>query len=481
MKQIAVLIPTFGRPHKLDKLIANFKRNSKQSTLYFIIDPIDKLSKEKLKPNSNEYSVLSIKGEYQKAINYGYKNTKEPFIFCGADDILFTKGWEEKLLNIMEDEKIMVTGGIDDWVCSGSGVHTSHPLIRRTYIDDIGCPQGYKGYIYNPNRQHYHIDIELEQVAWHRGVIKICKECVIEHNHFFNKKAEKDSTYDRSYQLIKSDTEHYLATYKNFEYWNTNSLQNGLAVPSEFRKKKLSIIMPIWNCREYVDKTINSLLKNTKHKYELILIDDNSNEFDGKKYLKELYNRTSSQFITVKTILNTKQNYTNYNWNLGVNKSTGDFIAIINSDIELLTEEWDDYLIECLELGYELVNPYQTDDVYNCNYMKPPQDDFLYRYNIRGACFMMSRRFVDRVFPIPKKLIHWFGDNYISQKLKDWLYDIRVVIKHYISQSARTMKMQDFWGMVYKDSQEYKKLFPDDDISPVENNIKSQLKYYAKV
>jgi len=470
--QIACLIPTFQRTHKLQGLVKNFFKYSKVSNLYFIAETTDFDTIEWLKSKKLNYFVVS--GEYVEAINYGYKHTKEPFIFCGADDIEFTKDWDVKLLKNFEDQNIHVTGGVDDWVISQSEAHISYPLIRRSYVEKQGSCMGQKGIIYNTCYQHYHCDIELEQVAWSRGCIKVDTSVTIKHNHFINKKAENDATYQRSYKKLRDDTSAFEKRRSNFEYWDTNFLHQGKRVKSRFRKKRLSIVMPVWNCKKYVDQTINSLLKNTLHKYEIIVVDDCSTEF-GNDYLKEIEDKLSQEFLNVTVIRNSKQKFCTHNWNKGVKLSTGDYIAIINSDIEFETEEWDDYLIENIDLGYELVNPYQNDRVYNKPYMKPPHEDFLFRLNIRGACFMLSREFADKVFPLPKQLVHWCGDNVISQYARNFMYDIRVIIYHHISKSGEKVPQKDFWLMVQNDVKEYKKLYPSDDISPVENTIRKNI------
>jgi glycosyltransferase involved in cell wall biosynthesis len=294
-----------------------------------------------------------------------------------------------------------------------------------------------------------------------------------------NKKAEKDATYSHSFKVFADDEAKYKERSKKYEWWSVRDLHQGRAIPSEYRMKRLSVIMPIWNCKEYVEKTFASLMEQTNHPYELILIDDCSTEFDGEAYIEELAERARERFLTVKTVCNKEQRYCNSNWNKGVELATGDYIAIINSDIEFQTHDWDDYLIENIDLGYQLVNPYQSDRIYpDKPYMKPPHEDFLYRLNIRGACFMLSRDFAKQVFPIPKQLTHWTADNYISRKAKDFMYDIRVSIYHHISKSGEKVDQCKFWTMVQKDVFEYVKL-TGDDMSLVANNCAKNVKYYC--
>jgi glycosyltransferase involved in cell wall biosynthesis len=455
VKQIAVLIPTYKRPSKLKELVENFFKYSKDSSLYFIINLDDNETVAELArlKNKFDFSIFNSEEEYVGCINYGVKTTKEPFIFCGADDILFTKDWDLKLLKVMQDKSINVSGGIDDWTCSKSGVHISHPLVRRSYIEGVGSYWGGNDGLYFNGYKHYQCDIELEQLAWFRNCFRLCKEVTIHHNHYINKKSVDDETYAKSRKKLKKDVETYNERCSAFEFWDLASLHQGLAMESVHKKKRLSIVMPIWNCEKWVRRTLDSLIKQTKHKFELIMLDDKSTEFDGAELLKELKEiAIAGGFVNVITKVNKKQKYTNANWNRGVELATGNYIAIINSDIDFLTEEWDDYLIENIDLGYELANPYQQDRVYSEKpYAKASLPDVNGYLNIRGACYLMSKKFAERVFPIPNDYVHWCGDNYISRQVRDFIFDIRVAIYHHISKSGEKVDQRKFWEIVEKD------------------------------
>jgi glycosyltransferase involved in cell wall biosynthesis len=238
--------------------------------------------------------------------------------------------------------------------------------------------------------------------------------------------------------------------------------------------------MPIWNCEKYVRSTLDSLIKQTKHKYELIMIDDKSTDFDGVELLRELKEIAyDGGFTQVITKVNKKQKYTNANWNKGVELATGQYIAIINSDIDFLTEEWDDYLIENLDFGYELANPYQVDRVYNeIAYAKAPFPDVQRFLDIRGACFMMSQKFALSTFPIPKQFIQWAGDNYIASKARDVIFDIRVEIYHHISKSGEKVDQQKFWTMVEKDVENWIEYSGDFTAEKILENCKKRLKQW---
>jgi len=470
MKQIAVLIPTYKRPHKLAGLIENIKQTSTEAEIYFIITPDDAGTQKTLTELGQKFWVVD--GEYGKAINEGYRLTSEPFIFCGSDDIEFTPGWDKQLLGSIQGYQI--TGGVDDWVVSQSGVHISHPLIRREYVENEGTVLGYRGLIYNPDKFHYHIDVEIEQLAWHRGVIKVNRDCKILHHHFINNQAERDETYQHSVVNLAHDTEAY-ERFKKYEYWDVTSMFQGRAVENPNKIKRLSVVMPMWNSADYARQTLGSLLNMTANPYELILIDDKSTEYDGKTFLEELAGIARQKFIRVKTIANDQQLYCNANWNRGVKEATGDYIAIINADIDFNTPDWDKYLIEGIDAGNDIANPYQADRVHGQPYMKPSPEDLIYHLNIRGACFMLRGNFARQIFPIPPQLVHWCGDNFISWHKPKYVYDNRAVIFHHISKSGEKLNPIAYWELVAKDVDEWINMTGDQDMLPIKAMCETNL------
>lgn len=460
--QIAVLIPTFKRVAKLKPLLENFSRFSTQSNLYFIVEPSDTetiAALDGLKSSFN-FKVLQVKGEYVAAINFAYKNTTEPFIFCGADDIFFSQGWEDKLLEVMKDESINVTGGVDDWACSKSGVHISHPLLRRSYCLEQGASWGgntqelyYSGY------KHYQCDIEMENLALTRGCLRVCKNCTIEHIHFVNGKAPHDFTYDNSKNnCFALDTNTYNSRCPAFEaYDRVEVTAYGRPTPSKYQREKLSIVMPIWNCKDVTIQTLRSLIAKTKNKWQLILIDDQSTEFDGVQLLRELRAQAyKGGFTDVIVHQNEKQEYCNGSWNIGVRAATGDYICVINSDIEFDQKDWDQMLIEKQKEGYELVSPFERNRVYPEPYQQVPLPSPVHHLNLRGCCFMMSKELAKRIFPLRNdRCKHWCGDNIISNAAKTWTFDKRVCVHHYLSKSSAKVNPVEFTKMTQEDILNY--------------------------
>lgn len=87
---------------------------------------------------------------------------------------------------------------------------------------------------------------------------------------------------------------------------------------------KVSIVIPTYNCLDYLPKAIGSVLQQTHQDIELIIIDDNSN--DGTStYLASI---DDDRIITFSTLgVGAPQAR-----NLGIEKATGEFIAFLDAD-----------------------------------------------------------------------------------------------------------------------------------------------------
>ncbi|CAK2107714.1 teichuronic acid biosynthesis glycosyltransferase TuaG [Vibrio crassostreae] len=87
---------------------------------------------------------------------------------------------------------------------------------------------------------------------------------------------------------------------------------------------KVSVVIPTYNCLDYLPKAIGSVLKQTHQDIELIIIDDNSN--DGTSiYLASIHDDRIVKLSTLGVGAPQARN-------LGIEKATGEFIAFLDAD-----------------------------------------------------------------------------------------------------------------------------------------------------
>jgi len=105
-------------------------------------------------------------------------------------------------------------------------------------------------------------DIETEQTAMKNGIFAMSK-AYIHHNHWVNKKAEKDETYKKGEILLPEDLKTFNSRRKNFEQYLFEELYQGNIV--QVNRGKLVIVMASYNAPWSIKQTIESLYINTYH------------------------------------------------------------------------------------------------------------------------------------------------------------------------------------------------------------------------
>ena len=94
----------------------------------------------------------------------------------------------------------------------------------------------------------------------------------------------------------------------------------------ENKKTEVDIILPNYNSKDFIDKTIRSVLDQSYTKWRLIIIDDFSN-FETRKKIKKY-----EKFKKIKIYWLKKNKGAAYCRNFGINNSSSKYIAFLDSD-----------------------------------------------------------------------------------------------------------------------------------------------------
>lgn len=106
----------------------------------------------------------------------------------------------------------------------------------------------------------------------------------------------------------------------------------------------ISIIIPTRNKYKLVKQCIDSIItKSTYRNYEIILVDNRSDEADLLSYIDDLSKNESIRFKSIKADID-------FNFssliNLGASHSNGAYLLLLNNDVEVMSENWlEDMLI----------------------------------------------------------------------------------------------------------------------------------------
>ena len=101
---------------------------------------------------------------------------------------------------------------------------------------------------------------------------------------------------------------------------------------------KVSIIIPTRNMASIVSQCLQSIFEKTTYQYyEVIVIDNGSNDPENFKLYEYWKEREPERFVVYSYDI--PFNYSKIN-NFGVSKATGELILLLNNDIEVITPDW---------------------------------------------------------------------------------------------------------------------------------------------
>lgn len=211
--------------------------------------------------------------------------------------------------------------------------------IRKTVGDKIGWfRKGYEG------AQDHDLFIRISEIT--KNIVHIPK--ILYHwrktegstADSFN---EKDYASEAAIKLLN-------------DYLDRNNIQGSVHktdYPGAYRIKRsiteeklVSIIIPFKDQVKLLKKCISSIINKSDYKnYEIILVSNNSSKKATFDYLKEI----SNKFENIKVFEhNIPFNYSEIN-NWAVQKAKGEYILLLNNDIEAISKEWLSAMVEHIQ------------------------------------------------------------------------------------------------------------------------------------
>ncbi len=114
---------------------------------------------------------------------------------------------------------------------------------------------------------------------------------------------------------------------------------------------KVSIVIPVYNAEEYIEKCLDSIFNQTYREIELIFVDDKSTD-NSKDVLLNKLKVCPFEFVLVENKSNCGPSITRNN---GTKKASGKYITYIDSD-DFVNKTYIEYLVKTAESGlYDLV------------------------------------------------------------------------------------------------------------------------------
>ncbi|MEG0643131.1 MAG: glycosyltransferase family 2 protein [Clostridia bacterium] len=113
-------------------------------------------------------------------------------------------------------------------------------------------------------------------------------------------------------------------------------------------KNKVSIVLPVYNRESTLESCINSIVNQTYKNIEIIIVDDGSTDksHDIINKFKKIDNRIIYIYTKNKGVSNAR--------NIGINKSSGEYITFVDSD-DMIKTDTIYKMVEKISTGYDFV------------------------------------------------------------------------------------------------------------------------------
>ena len=170
--------------------------------------------------------------------------------------------------------------------------------------------------------------------------------------------------------------------------------------------EKITVIVPVYNVENYLEKCLDSLINQTYKNLEIIVINDGSTDNSGK--ICQEYAQKDNRIVYIE-----KENGgLSDARNVGLDKMTGSYVTFIDSD------DWAE--LDYVEILYKKIIEYQA-DISVGNYYSYNEDEETYYFHI-------------------------YGDSYYEK-----VYDnISIFENLYESQEMKSFALISAWGKLYK-------------------------------
>jgi len=204
-EEVAIIVPVAQRDNAaafLDSLAASLTPAQHDRVgVYVMADDSDISSwawgyPSALNVRIDEHHYLREMGSFAEKVNRGFEITREPWLFLVGDDVRFHKGWLDQAMQTRRSTRKHVIGTNDlGNPTVMSGVHATHMLISREYVEIEGASWDGPGVVCHEGYRHWFVDNEIVEAAKLRDEWAPCLASHVEHFHPYYGKGERDAVY----------------------------------------------------------------------------------------------------------------------------------------------------------------------------------------------------------------------------------------------------------------------------------------------
>jgi hypothetical protein len=213
-ERVDVIVPVLHRPQNVKPLMESLTASTGLATAWFVCEEHDEAEIAEVVEHGGEVLTFPECHTFAEKVNAAYSwrgvNAGDwdpaPWVLLVGDDVRFRPGWLDAALDVARRYHADVVGTNDlanPRVMRGE--HATHPLIRRSYIDELGASWDGPGVVCHESYRHWCVDDEIVTVAKQRGVFQSALASQVEHLHPIAGKSEMDEVYELGQKHAEED------------------------------------------------------------------------------------------------------------------------------------------------------------------------------------------------------------------------------------------------------------------------------------
>jgi GT2 family glycosyltransferase len=201
-ERVDVIIPVLHRPQNVAPLMTSLLASTGLARAFFVCEADDVEEQDAVKA-AGGFVLVDTEGgahTFAEKVNFAYEETGRfhpaPWVLLVGDDVRFRPGWLDHAQDVHRRYGANVVGTND--LCNPrviAGDHATHPLIRRSYVDDVGAGWDGPGIVCHEGYAHWFVDDEIVTAAKQRATFQAALGSQVEHLHPMNGGAPDDDVY----------------------------------------------------------------------------------------------------------------------------------------------------------------------------------------------------------------------------------------------------------------------------------------------
>jgi GT2 family glycosyltransferase len=195
---VDVIVPVLHRPQNLPLLLGSLRASTGLARAWVVCEAEDAEEQTEARRLGAKVLRFHDKHTFAEKVNAAFRAIVRPapWILLVGDDVRFRPGWLDHAQDVGRRYKAQVVATNDllnERVMAG--LHATHPMIRRSYANEVGAGWDGPGIVAHEGYRHWFVDDEISAAARMRGVFQAALGSHVEHRHPYGGQVPMDDIY----------------------------------------------------------------------------------------------------------------------------------------------------------------------------------------------------------------------------------------------------------------------------------------------